>query len=63
MPRTHTVRANGQIYSVLWLSDNRDQEAVDNAMDEEYRRVAQEICQVNDKFQLVWVRVPEHKFG
>lgn len=58
MPRTHTVRANGKIYAVLWLSDNRDEEAVENAMDEEYRRVAQEICQVNEKFQLVWVRVP-----
>jgi hypothetical protein len=63
MPRTRTVRANGRIYLVLWLSDNRDQEAVDNAMDDEYRRVAQEICQVNVKFQLVWVRVPEYKFG
>jgi hypothetical protein len=34
-----------------------------NAMDEEYRHVAQEICQINDKFQLVWVRVLEYKFG
>lgn len=56
MPRVRTLTVNREFYKIVWISDNRDQEAIDMAMDKEYLKAAQEICQVADNVPLVWVR-------
>lgn len=56
MPRMGTVRIQGVVFGILWISDNRDEEAIDFAMDDEYRRVVRDVCGVADNYELLWVK-------